>query len=402
MNFFRNASSNGTTIASRLVADEPLIPLLDDSAFTSAPLLSPNNAGTRLLVPAFSSALTPAPPPPKRPARLPSEFTSRFAPLISDSRPAAPSGVAPFWAMPPSTAGNSDVNADCVEPCDSPMNSPASLAKSPPSACWASASRFAAMSVPPRNVVVNEAAQCGHLVRPALLRRFCSDPRDRRQSRIADANAGVTSILDLLAGGAIALAAIDADRPPWHDVVRRQRGLPLAPVVARRHALQRADSLRPNYLRPMHSAHRPDTSDSMRRPPPRHAQAPERMGHRRTARTASSGNRRARGAGGAPGLPVCGTGLSGLAPADQVHDGEQYDRPPQRNEQPAEAEVVLVDRAGADKGRNQPSSQHRTDDTGGTRRAALRGPGPARAPFVLAYRSDTMGACSSCACCGTR
>ena len=149
MNFFRNVSSNGTTIASRLVADELLIPLLDDSAFTSAPLLSPNSAGTRLLVPAFSRALTPDPPPPKSPARLPSEFTSRFAPLISDSRPAAPSGVAPFWAMPPSTAGSSDVNADCVEPCDSPRNCPASFAKSPPSACWASESRFAAMSVPP-------------------------------------------------------------------------------------------------------------------------------------------------------------------------------------------------------------------------------------------------------------
>ncbi len=76
--------------------------------------------------------------------------------------------------------------------------------------------------------------------------------------------------------------------------------------------------------------------------------------------------------------------------------------PRQRNEQPAEAEVVLVYRAGADKGRNQPSSQHRTDDTGGTQRAAPRGPGPAQRTIRLAYRSDTMGACSSCACCGTR
>ena len=143
MNFFRNIRIIGTTIPSRLVADELLMPLTEDSALPSAPLLSPKRAGTRLPAPAFRRPLMPAPPLPKRPAMLPSEETSRLAPLMSDNRPDAPDGVAPFCAMPPSTAGSSAVIADWVAPGDSPRNSPASFEKSPPMASWASVSRFA-------------------------------------------------------------------------------------------------------------------------------------------------------------------------------------------------------------------------------------------------------------------
>jgi hypothetical protein len=59
MNFFSKVSTSGTIIASRLVADAVLTPLAEDSALTSALLLSPNSAGTRLLVPALSSVFMP-------------------------------------------------------------------------------------------------------------------------------------------------------------------------------------------------------------------------------------------------------------------------------------------------------------------------------------------------------
>src|SRR5215472_14532690 len=62
MSFFRKASTIGTTIAIRFVAEDDLMPLEDESALTNAPLLSPKIAGTRLLVPAFMRSLTPEPP----------------------------------------------------------------------------------------------------------------------------------------------------------------------------------------------------------------------------------------------------------------------------------------------------------------------------------------------------
>ena len=103
---------------------------------------------------------------------------------------------------------------------------------------------------------------------------------------------------------------------------------PLAPVVARRHALQRADSRRPDYLRPIHSAHRPDTSDAMRwalrqgmRRPQTGCDTDERRGPHRAA-IAVPGKREAH--------PVCLSaqpGLSGLAPEDPIHDCLQDDHP---------------------------------------------------------------------------
>src|SRR5262245_58479567 len=44
--FFRNVRTRGTTTAIRLVADELLMPLEEDSALTTAPALSPKRAGT--------------------------------------------------------------------------------------------------------------------------------------------------------------------------------------------------------------------------------------------------------------------------------------------------------------------------------------------------------------------
>lgn len=116
MNFFRKVSASGTMRATRLFADAGLIPLEELSAEISAPALSPNRAGIRVAAPVSRSAFTPVPPPLNNPARFPSAPASRLAPLISDIRPVAPWGVAPFRAMPPITAGSSEPSADWVAP----------------------------------------------------------------------------------------------------------------------------------------------------------------------------------------------------------------------------------------------------------------------------------------------
>src|SRR5262245_41904394 len=120
ISFFRNVRTIGTTRAIRFVADDVLMPLADESALTSAPLLSPKSAGTSRLVPAFRRSLAPAPPPPNRLPRFESNPVSRFAPLMSDIRPDAPSALAPFCASEPSTAGSSEPSALWVAPGDSP------------------------------------------------------------------------------------------------------------------------------------------------------------------------------------------------------------------------------------------------------------------------------------------
>jgi hypothetical protein len=56
------ANHRNTTIAMRLVADGLFMPLAEESACTSAPLLLPNSAGTNRLVPCFSNAFMLSPP----------------------------------------------------------------------------------------------------------------------------------------------------------------------------------------------------------------------------------------------------------------------------------------------------------------------------------------------------
>ena len=150
MYFLRNERTSGTTIASRFITDELFIPLVDASALTRLPALSPSSAGTSVPDPAFNSdcnAGLPLPPPSRLPM-LPMRPGSTVGLLIVARMLCAPAGVAPFCAIRPITAGSSPLIADCVVLSDSPRNCPASREKSAPKACWTSERRLTLMRSP--------------------------------------------------------------------------------------------------------------------------------------------------------------------------------------------------------------------------------------------------------------
>jgi hypothetical protein len=111
--------TSGTAIATRLFADVPLMPLIEESALVSEFALDPRRE-LRSPEPAFTSRF-PLPVANSSPI-LPGRFASICGLFSVFNRELAPPGEEPFWTMEPSKAGSILVIADLVFDWLSPRN----------------------------------------------------------------------------------------------------------------------------------------------------------------------------------------------------------------------------------------------------------------------------------------